>query len=163
MKGGRGTAAGFALVECLVSISVLGLMLPTVLMVISTSSVHREKSKGLFRCAEIAQEVFADLPSLWSEAPGLIFGEGQIFGFPEIGEGASFLFDSEGGVAPLPSPDIALTGGIAARSGFVVSVRQEEDSTLLGSEEFVVEVSYPAGRPAARREKKEYKLRFRAR
>ncbi len=156
-------SGGFSLIENLLSISILAAVIPVSLAALGAGMRAKEKSMLEYKSIEVAESIFSELPSAWSEAGGVLFAGS--FDFPRFAdaEEVSFLFAEDGEAFPVTKPDQVQTGRMAVASGCIATVTMDSESSHQGSEVFVVRVSGPAGRPASGREEYEFRRRFHAR
>jgi len=125
---------------------------------------YRAKEKGAisYGSVEVAEVVFSELPSVWSEESNRLFP--STYPFPDFSESGeiSFLFSKEGETRVVSDPEISQGEGIIEQSGYIATLKKDPQGSLSGSENFILEVSGPAGRAAERRQKFNFHRRYRS-
>lgn len=154
--------AGFSILENLVALSLVAFILPTLMGAMILGYRASLENEVEAKSIEVSNAVFADLPSAW-------LGGGKLFAdtyeFPSLGENesVSFLCYGDQQFRLLEYPDMPVGEGVAEQSGLVATIRYDAESKVLGSANFVLTVSGPAGKPTTARRQYVYERRFRER
>ena len=162
---------GFTLLEVLFSLVVITMILPLTFAALSLGLGGKQRVRTESRATEIAQRLFLQIPMAWSESTSEMFPASDPLVFPELGslESGGVLLtakgelyreeetESQGWLVETPDEVQTLTNGYVVRV-FRSALAAETESAL---QKITLEVQYPSGMIAERRQQYRYARVFR--
>lgn len=172
---------GFSLFENLCALFISAMLIPTVIAGFTISLNSKSIMNQEERAYEIAQQIFADLPTRWNSSKSTLFPQSVPLVFPLLNVGQDsydVLFTQEGGLFSralnkqsenldflIHDPSLPQEGSVDVTGGFIVTIKRSSEAVQIPPSDFLnlftVIIEHPAGQPRQNRKRMIYNHFFR--